>query len=103
MPTGNRCSVHELSLWGCPQVGLRAHSRAEIRAVQQERPKFIGQLTGFAEGSVVMDYDKMKSLMETSREESTAQRKPQVKEFPKPDSRPDWKYLDHIAKERMAA
>ncbi len=50
-----------------------------------------------------MDYDKMKSLMETSREESTAQRKPEVKEFPKPDSRPDWKYPDHVAKERMAA
>ena len=32
-------------------------------------PRFIGQLTGFAEGSVVMDYDKMKALMETSREE----------------------------------
>jgi hypothetical protein len=50
-----------------------------------------------------MDYDKMMALMEASREESTAQRKPQVKEFPKPDSRPDWKYLDYVAKERMAA
>ena len=30
----------------------------------------------------------MKALMETSREESAAQRKPQVEEFPKPDSRP---------------
>ena len=103
MPTANRCSVHELPLWGCPQAGLRAHSRAEISAVQQETTKFIGQLTGFAEGSVVMDYDKMKALMEASREGSAVQRKPEVKEFPKPDSRPDWKYLDHVAKERMAA
>ena len=46
----------------------------------------------------------MKALMETSREESTAQRKPQVKEFPKPDSGPDWTYLDYdTAKERIAA
>jgi hypothetical protein len=50
-----------------------------------------------------MDYDKMKALMEASREESSSQRKPQVTEFPKPDSRPDWKYLDYVAKERMAA
>jgi hypothetical protein len=50
-----------------------------------------------------MDYEKMKALLETSREESTAQRKSQVKEFPHPDSRPDWKYLDHVAKERIAA
>jgi hypothetical protein len=42
-----------------------------------------------------MDYEKLKALMETSREESTAQRNPELKEFPKPDSRPDWKYLDH--------
>ena len=50
-----------------------------------------------------MDYDKMMALMEASREESTAQREPQVKEFPKPDSRPDWKYLDYVPKERIAA
>ena len=50
-----------------------------------------------------MDYEKMKALLETSREESTAQRKPEVKEFPHPDCRPDWKYLDHVAKERIAA
>jgi hypothetical protein len=37
-----------------------------------------------------MDYEKMKALLETSREESTAQPKPEVKEFPKPDARPDW-------------
>ena len=57
----------------------------------------------FTEWSAVMDYDKMNALMETSREESAAQRKPQVEEFPKPESRPDWKYLDYVAKERMAA
>jgi len=50
-----------------------------------------------------MDYEKMKALLEASREESTAQGKPEVKEFPKPDSRPDWKYLDHLAKDRIAA
>ena len=50
-----------------------------------------------------MDFEKMKALVEASREESAAQRKPQVKEFPKPDSRPDWKYLDHLAKDRIAA
>jgi hypothetical protein len=69
----------------------------------KKRPKFIGQLIGFTEWSAVMDYDKMKALMEASREELAVQRKPEVKEFPKPDSRPDWKYLDYIAKERMAA
>jgi hypothetical protein len=50
-----------------------------------------------------MDYDKMKALIEASREELAVQRKPEVKEFPKPDSRPDWKYLDYIPKEQMAA
>ena len=50
-----------------------------------------------------MNYDKMKALMEASGEESSAQRKPQVEEFPKPDLRPDWKYLDYVAKERIAA
>ena len=50
-----------------------------------------------------MDYDKMNALMEASREESAAQGKPEVKEFFKPDSRPDWKYLDRVAKDRIAA
>ena len=50
-----------------------------------------------------MDYEMMKALKEASREESSAQRKPQVKDFPKPDSRPDWKYVDYVQKERMAA
>jgi len=46
-----------------------------------------------------MDYDKMKTLMETSRKKSAGQREPEPKEFPNPDSRPAWKYL----RERMAA
>jgi hypothetical protein len=51
-----------------------------------------------------MDYEKMKALMETSREKSAAQRKSQVKEFPKPDSGPDRTYLGYdVAKERFAA
>ena len=50
-----------------------------------------------------MDYEKLKALMEASREESVAQRNPIVIEFPKPDSRPDWKYLNYVAKERRAA
>jgi hypothetical protein len=50
-----------------------------------------------------MDYDKLKALMEASHEELAVQRKPEVKELSKPDSRPDWKYLDYIAKERIAA
>ena len=46
----------------------------------------------------------MKALMEASREESAAQRKPQVKEFPKPDSGPDLTYLGYdTAEERIAA
>ena len=49
-----------------------------------------------------MDYEKMEALLEASRE-SSVQRNPKVKEFPKPDSRPHWKYLDHMAKDRIAA
>ena len=45
----------------------------------------------------------MKALMETTREESNAQRNPEVKEFPRQDYRPDWKYLDQIKRERIAA
>jgi len=40
-----------------------------------------------------MDYEKMKALMG----------KAQVKEFPKPDSEPDWKYLDSVREEQIAA
>ena len=50
-----------------------------------------------------MDYEKMKALMQTSRQESTAQRNPEGKEFPKSDSSPDWKYLDYTAKRHIAA
>ncbi len=50
-----------------------------------------------------MDYEKMKTLLEANREESTAQRNPKVEEFPKPDTKPDWKYLDLVSKERIAA
>ena len=46
----------------------------------------------------------MKALMEASREEFTAQGESQVKEFPKPDSEPDWTYLSYeLLKERIAA
>jgi hypothetical protein len=34
-----------------------------------------------------MDYEKLKALMEASREESAVPHAPEVKEFPKPDSR----------------
>jgi hypothetical protein len=50
-----------------------------------------------------MDYEKTKALMEASREESAVQPNPEIKEFPKPESRPDWKYLAAVARERMAA
>ena len=50
-----------------------------------------------------MDYEMMKALMEASREELAVQRKPQVKEFPKPDSKPDWKYVDSVGREQIAA
>ena len=46
----------------------------------------------------------MKALMAASRKESAALRKPELKEFPKPDSEPDWTYMGHdAAKERIAA
>ena len=50
-----------------------------------------------------MDYDKMKALMEANREELAVQRKPEVKEFPNPDSGPDRTYLGYVAKQRFAA
>ena len=53
--------------------------------------------------AIAMDYEKMKALLEASREESAVQHDPEVKEFPKPESRPDWKYLAAVAKDRMAA
>jgi len=56
-----------------------------------------------AKGRVAMDYEMMKALMETNRDASAEQRNPELKEFPKLDSRPDWKYLDYVRKDRMAA
>jgi hypothetical protein len=51
-----------------------------------------------------MDYEKMKALMEASREESAVQHMPKkVKAFPQPDSWPDWKYLGYVAEGRRAA
>jgi hypothetical protein len=48
-----------------------------------------------------MNYEKMKALLEASREELAVQRNPE--EIPAPDSRPDRKYLDYSAEEQMAA
>ena len=90
-------------MWGCPLARLRAHSRPENGAVQQETTEVHRELTGFTEWSAVMDYDKMKALMGASRDESSSQRKPEVTELSTWDSRPDWKYLDYVAKERIAA
>jgi hypothetical protein len=50
-----------------------------------------------------MNYEKMKAFVEASREQSAVQRNPDVKEFPKQESRPGWEYLDAVAKEQMAA
>jgi len=63
----------------------------------------MGQLDRVTERDVLMDYEKMKALMEASREESADQRRVQVKEFPKPESEPDWKYLDSVREEQIAA
>ena len=52
---------------------------------------------------VHVDYQKMKALMEASRGELAVPGNPSVKELPEPEPRPDWKYLDTAAKERMAA
>ena len=50
-----------------------------------------------------MDYEKMRALAQASREEPAEQRGPELKKRPELDSRPDWKYLDYVSKERMAA
>jgi hypothetical protein len=50
-----------------------------------------------------MDYEKMKAFMEASREQPAVQRNSEVKEFPKSESGPNWKYLAAVLKERMAA
>lgn len=45
----------------------------------------------------------MKALMETIRGASKPPLEPDTKQLFKRDARPDWKYLDHVAKERIAA
>ena len=50
-----------------------------------------------------MDYEMMKALMEANREQLAVPRKPELKEFPKPNSEQNWKYLDYVRKERIAA
>ena len=50
-----------------------------------------------------MDHGKTKALMETRRKKSAGQREPEPKAFPKTNSRPDWKYLGYLARQRMAA
>jgi hypothetical protein len=71
-------------------------------------PEKVKHLGGCTSGPLIaplvgMDYEKMKALMEASREESAVQGQPKVNEFPKPDSWSDWKYLGYVAKERIAA
>jgi hypothetical protein len=48
-----------------------------------------------------MSYQMMKALMDASRQESEVQHNPELEEIPGPDSVPEWKYLDYVAK--MAA
>jgi len=50
-----------------------------------------------------MDYEKMKALAQASRAEPVEQTRPGTQKRPELDSRPDWKYLDYVSKERMAA
>lgn len=50
-----------------------------------------------------MEYEKMKALMEASRTESAVQPNPEAKEFLKSESGPDWKYVDALSKQRIAA
>jgi len=45
----------------------------------------------------------MKALAEASRQGPVEQCGPELKKVPELDSRPDWKYLDYVSKERMAA
>ena len=69
----------------------------------ETRPKSNRQVNRLAKGRVVMDYEMMKALMEANREQLAVPRKPELEESPKPDSRPVWKYLDEVTKERIAA
>ena len=90
-------------MWGCPLAGLRAHSRPEKGRSSNKTTKVRRAAGSVTERDVVMDYEKMKALMEASREPSSVLRKTQVQEFPKPESTPDWKYLDSVRKEQIAA
>lgn len=47
-----------------------------------------------------MDYEKMKAMMEANREEAAVERESKIKEFPAPDSQPDWK--SYVAEEKAA-
>jgi hypothetical protein len=73
---------------------LVAHARRKRRDQEEKQG---------ADSLKPMDYHKMKALMEASREKSPRQREAEPEEFPKADSRPDWKYLGYVARERMAA
>ena len=77
------------------------HTR--VQKSGQETTEVHGAVDRITEWGVIMDYETMKAFMEASRAESPAQRKLQVREFPKPDSKPDWKYLNQVPKEGMAA
>ena len=96
-------------MFGKPRDRVAGERACEHTPVQrtgrsgETRPKFNRQLNGSAKGRVVMDYEMMKALMEANREQLAVPRKPELKEFPKPDSRPVWKYLDQGTKERIAA
>ena len=73
------------------------------RAVRRDPAEVQQAAQWISQGRVVMDYEMMKALMEANRKESGVPRQPELKEFPKPDSGQDWKYLDYVRKERIAA
>jgi hypothetical protein len=50
-----------------------------------------------------MNYDLLKAFLETSRTESAALCNSKREEYRKPDTRPDWKYWDYVAKQRVTA
>ena len=45
----------------------------------------------------------MKAFLETAREKTAAHCDAEVIESSEPDSNPDWKYPDEVAKQRIAA
>lgn len=77
------------------QVSLRLYFRGDL----YESPADAGILPAWP----CMNYEKMKALLEASREELAVQCNPKLEEIPAPDSRPDRKYLDYSANEQMAA